>query len=117
MPSTKKVIAKTPTYAPAAQEGRDDAQSRPGREQGGQPAVRAVAPDVRLAPSVPDPEVPAQASRRRFTAEYKLRVLREADGCQTPGEIGALLRREGLYSTHLTTWGARGRRVLIIVFA
>ena len=42
--------------------------------------------------------------RRRFTAEYKLRVLREADGCTEPGQLGALLRREGLYSSHLTAW-------------
>ena len=52
----------------------------------------------------PDPEVVPQAKRRRFSAEYKLRVLAEADRCTQPGEIGALLRREGLYSSHLTTW-------------
>jgi transposase-like protein len=51
----------------------------------------------------PDPEVVEKASRRRFTAKYKLQVLAEADRCE-PGEIGALLRREGLYSSHLTTW-------------
>jgi transposase-like protein len=51
----------------------------------------------------PDPEVVEKASRRRFTAKYKLQVLEEADHCE-PGEIGALLRREGLYSSHLTTW-------------
>jgi len=61
-------------------------------------------PSVRPAAAVPDPEVPETAARRRFTAEYKLRVLREAEGCETPGAIGALLRREGLYSSHLTTW-------------
>ena len=52
----------------------------------------------------PDPELVEGARRRRFTAEYKLRVLREADGCTKPGEIGALLRREGLYSSLLSTW-------------
>jgi transposase len=51
----------------------------------------------------PDPETVVKAARRQFTAEYKLRVLAEADGC-TKGEIGALLRREGLYSSHLTDW-------------
>jgi transposase len=51
-----------------------------------------------------DPEVLEKASRRRFTAKYKLRVLEQADGCTEPGQIGALLRREGLYSSHLTTW-------------
>ena len=49
-------------------------------------------------------EVVAKASRRRFTAAEKLRVLREADGCTKPGELSALLRREGLYSSHLSTW-------------
>src|SRR3970040_2628280 len=49
-------------------------------------------------------EVVAKAERRRFTGEYKLRVLREADRCKQPVEIGALLRREGLYWSNLTTW-------------
>ena len=53
---------------------------------------------------VADPEVPEKARRRRFSAEYKLRVLQEADACSEPGEIGALLRREGLYSSHLVVW-------------
>jgi transposase-like protein len=53
---------------------------------------------------VPDPEVVARPKRRQFTAEYKLRILREADGCKGVGEIGALLRREGLYSSHLVLW-------------
>ena len=53
---------------------------------------------------VADPELVEQAKRRRFAAEYKLRVLREADGCSRPGEVGALLRREGLYSSLLTEW-------------
>ena len=55
-------------------------------------------------------EVVAKATRRRFTVEYKRAIVREADACKTPGAIGALLRREGLYSSHLTTWrGARER--------
>ena len=57
----------------------------------------------------PDPEAPARAKRRRFTARYKLRILEEADACQAPGEVGALLRREGLYSSQLTQW-RRARR-------
>jgi transposase-like protein len=52
----------------------------------------------------PDAEVPAVAKRRQFTAAYKLAVLEEADRCASPGAIGALLRREGLYSSHLTMW-------------
>lgn len=54
--------------------------------------------------SDPDPEVPAKARRRRFTAQYKLRILEEAERCTEPGEVGALLRREGLYSSHLSKW-------------
>ena len=70
--------------------------------------------------SVEEVEVVAKAERRRFTAEYKLRVLHEADRCKQPGEIGALLRREGLYWSNLITWrkqrqsgelvGLRGKR-------
>jgi len=53
----------------------------------------------------PDPEVPVKARRRRFSAQYKKKILEEADGCKgKPGAMGALLRREGLYSSHLTTW-------------
>jgi transposase-like protein len=53
---------------------------------------------------VPDSEVVEKAKRRQFSPEYKLRVLREADACRGEGQIGALLRREGLYSSHLVTW-------------
>ncbi len=53
---------------------------------------------------VSDPEVPEKPVRRRFTAEYKRRILREAATCKELGQIGALLRREGLYSSNLTTW-------------
>jgi transposase len=52
----------------------------------------------------PDPQVVPKAERRRFSAEYKLSILAEADRCTEHGQIGALLRREGLYSSHLTTW-------------
>src|SRR5216684_1931885 len=71
-----------------------------------------VSPNVAPAAGPPPPtmesktEVVAKAQRRRFTAEYKRRIVREADRCTTPGAIGALLRREGLYSSSLTTWRA-----------
>ena len=55
-------------------------------------------------------EVSEKAKRRRFGAEYKVRVLHEADACKQVGEISALLRREGLYSSHLVTWRAQARR-------
>lgn len=60
--------------------------------------------------STPDPEVVPKAERRRFSAEYKQRILQEAAACTQPGEVGALLRREGLYSSHLTTWRQQRRR-------
>jgi len=56
------------------------------------------------APVPPDPEVPARHAKRRFTTAYKLAILRQADGCTRAGELGALLRKEGLYSSHLVTW-------------
>ena len=54
--------------------------------------------------AIPEPEVRERAVRRRFTAEYKLRILKEAESCAERGQLGALLRREGLYSTNLITW-------------
>ena len=58
-----------------------------------------------LGANLHDPEVPAKATRRRFSAKYKKDILQEADACKgIPGAIGRLLRREGLYSSHLTTW-------------
>jgi transposase-like protein len=76
----------------------------------GQVAERAVGERGDLAAArparegVPDPELVEKAKRRTFTAEYKLRILRQADACTRPGEIGAMLRREGLYTSHLTAW-------------
>ena len=74
-------------------------RSEPERDE-----ARATADRGGAAPSSPDPEVMPRARRRTFTAEYKARILREADACTKPGELGALLRREGLYSSHLTKW-------------
>ena len=53
---------------------------------------------------VPDPEVPSKPTRRTFTARYKLDILHRADKCTGEGELGELLRKEGLYSSHLSTW-------------
>jgi transposase len=76
----------------------------PGPEaEGARRATGASGPGTSRAP-VPDPEVPAKVQRRRFTAEYRLRILKQADACKKPGELGALLRREGLYSSLLTNW-------------
>jgi transposase-like protein len=59
---------------------------------------------VEMPVTVEDVQVAAKPQRRAFTAEYKRRILKEADGCTTPGGVGALLRREGLYSSHLVEW-------------
>ena len=58
----------------------------------------------RSAAAPPDPEVIDKPIRRRFTSEYKLRIVEEADRCTKPGDVGRLLRREGLYTSHLTSW-------------
>jgi len=58
----------------------------------------------------PETEVTEKAKRRRFSGEYKHRILREAAGCKQPGAVGALLRREGLYSSHLTMWRQQAER-------
>ena len=97
MASPKKA---SPARRPAAA-GKEVVSDAPSaRPMTSGPAPLQVVP----AAPPPDPEVSERAARRRFTAEYKLRVLRQADACAGTGELGALLRREGLYSSHLTTW-------------
>ena len=92
-----RLASASPTVLPAA-ERREAERSEADRSAA---AGKAVA----LAPPRPDPEVVAHAKRRSFTAEYKLRILAEADAAAAqPGAIGALQRREGLYSSHLVTW-------------
>jgi len=66
-----------------------------------------------LAAAIPNPEVPDKAIRRRFTAEYKLRILTLADACTEPGILGALLRREGLYASNLNTWRHQRERGIL----
>jgi transposase-like protein len=64
----------------------------------------AEPPSVNGSVNIPDPEAPEKTKRGKFTAAYKLRILQEAQQCVQPGDIGALLRREALYSSHLTSW-------------
>ena len=91
--------------AAKVQEGSVDSEMEVAREAIGASLEEAMA----SVPPRPDPEVPAKAKRRRFSAEYKRQILREADkAAGNLGEVGALLRREGLYSSHLITW--RGQR-------
>jgi len=72
--------------------------------EGARRATGAFGPTTTSRATAPDPEVPAKVQRRQFTAEYRLRILKQADACKKPGELGALLRREGLYSSLLTNW-------------
>jgi len=75
--------------------------------EGARRATGVPASDGNLQPDAltpPDPEVPEKKPRRRFTAAYKLRILQEYEACQKPGEIGLLLRREGLYHSNISTW-------------
>ena len=76
---------------------------------GGRGAQRAVgewsaAAAGRPTPGAPNPELAERPRRRRFSAEYKLRILQAAEACTRPGAMGALLRREGLYTSHLSAW-------------
>jgi transposase-like protein len=99
----------SPTVLPAA-ERREDERSEADRSSA---VGKTVAPPP-AAPGRPDPEVVADARRRTFTAEYKLRILAEADAAAAhPGAIGALQRREGLYSSHLVTWRRERREGML----
>jgi transposase-like protein len=93
------LASSSPTVLPAA-ERREGERSEADRSSA---AGKTVAPPP--AQPRPNPEVVADAKRRTFTAEFKQRILTEADAAVAhPGGIGALLRREGLYSSHLVTW-------------
>jgi len=81
----------------------DGERSEPERSGESSPIAAAVPAPSRRPSAVPDPEVSAKARRRQFSAKYKLRILQEADQC-APGELGALLRRKGLYWSNLQTW-------------
>jgi transposase len=87
-------------------ERRGDERSEAPRS-GGSPMIERAA-----GPRASDPEVPARHPRRRFTTAYKLEILRKAEACTRAGDVGALLRREGLYSSHLVTWRRQRERGL-----
>jgi transposase-like protein len=94
----KRKISPPPAALPAAE--RSEAE----RSEGERSAAAGKAGAVLRPVPRPDPEVVAKPRRRTFTAEYKRRILNEADAARFSGTIGALLRREGLYSSHLVTW-------------
>ena len=99
-------------------ERRDDERSEADRSGGSPTIVRETSS------AAPDPEVTARHARRRFTTHYKLEILRKADACTRPGQLGTLLRKEGLYSSLLVTWRRqreegltpkkRGRKVKLV---
>jgi transposase len=98
----RKVQVKADMFelvGPPRSGGERSEPERSGGPTSSAPTPTSQPPEARI----PDPEVNAKATRRRFSSEYKLRILREADSCDSGG-IAALLRREGLYSSHLTTW-------------
>lgn len=103
---------KTQGAVCAGSERSGGERSEPPRS--GEPAQTGASPVDRCSTN---PEVLEKPVRRRFSAEYKERIVREAQACREPGEVGALLRREGLYSSHLTTWRQRlaqgGRAALV----
>jgi transposase-like protein len=87
-----------------------NAQVISGAGAGSQGARRATEEAAPAAARAPDPEVVATAKRRQFSASEKRRIVAEADACRKPGELGALLRREGIYSSMLSTWRKQSRR-------
>jgi len=98
-----RMMRREESWAGGTEGGRSPTEVPPAHAAargGGGPG--AATPAARK--SIPDPAVPERPVRRRFTAEYKLRILGEADRATGRGQLGALLRREGLYSSHLTTW-------------
>jgi len=104
---TSPISSEVPGAAEGASEGAL-------RATGGAPSAGGRKPVI---VSPPDPEVPEKKPRRKFTAKYKLRILAEADACTGQGQLGALLRREGLYSSNLTNWRRQRKNGLLKAMA
>lgn len=99
----KKVQEKVEKFELAAAPRSEGERSEPERSGAAANSPAAAEPLAAAEEIIPNSEVSARSMRRRFSAGYKLRILKEADSCDSGG-IAALLRREGLYSSHLTTW-------------
>jgi transposase len=95
-----KVLQEARGLPPAGTQGAGEATGVP---------AGAAPPEDPPAPGRPDPEVVEFPTKRRFSAEYKMRIVAEADACKSSGEVGALLRREGLYDSHLYRWRKKQR--------
>jgi transposase len=104
-------LIKTKRNAPGweAPERREGERSEPDRSAGASHPGGGVPRPV-PASSVSDPEVTAKPVRRRFTADYKRSIVEQSEACHDAGAVGALLRREGLYSSHLSTWRRQARQ-------
>ena len=97
MKKARKAMEKQQAVAGVTEGGRSPTEVTPA-------TAARPAPGGIPGQAMPDTAVLERPDRRRFTAEYKLRILQEADRCLQPGDVGALLRREGLYSSHLANW-------------
>ena len=95
-------------------EGMGDERSEAPRSGGSPTLEREASPTQTTAP---DPEVTARHARRRFTTRYKLEILRKADTCTQPGQEGELLRKEGLYSSHVRLTGKTRREAVLLLLA
>jgi transposase len=84
--------------------GSEGERSEPERTVGPSTAVAKILAGAQFRPVPANPEVVAKATRRRFTVDYKLKLLEQADACSQPNQLGALLRREGLYHSNLALW-------------
>ena len=96
MELTRSLLGRQTIVGEPERRGNERSEATP---SGGSPTVQRE-----TSPTQPDPEVKARHARRRFTTPYKLEILRKADACVRSGQLGSLLRKEGLYSSHLVTW-------------
>lgn len=101
--STKQKISSAINSDPGALKGARRATGKAPGSEGNRPVMIVK----------PDPEVPTSRPRRKYSAKYKLRILQEADNCTEIGQIGAMLRREGLYSSNLTAWRRQKKKGLL----
>lgn len=104
---TIPIVPSTASHSPTVSPPRGGGERSEPSPSGG---LTVAAPPPPSASPRPTTKVPSIAQRRRFTAEYKLRVVRAAEACHGQGEIGALLRRERIYSSLLSTWRAQHKR-------
>ena len=96
-----------------APKGSEGERSEPERTVGASTTAAIIPASPSLRPVPANPEVVAKATRRRFTVDYKLKLLEQADACSQPNQLGALLRREGIYHSNLALWRRQRQHLLI----